>query len=90
MINVILIDDEPLARTITREYLQGYPEILFATVVPGSSPASTGITVVADMSNMGGPTSVAFLDYLKEIPYFIEEVLPRLERLGLRRPYVGG
>jgi two-component system LytT family response regulator len=27
MINIILIDDEPLARTITREYLQGYPEI---------------------------------------------------------------
>lgn len=28
--------------------------------------------------------SVAFLDYLKEIPYFVAEVLPRLERLGLR------
>ncbi len=27
MINTILIDDEPLARTITREYLQSYPEI---------------------------------------------------------------
>jgi hypothetical protein len=30
--------------------------------------------------------SVAFLDYLKEIPYFVAEVLPRLERLGLRDP----
>jgi hypothetical protein len=29
--------------------------------------------------------SIAFLDYLKEIPYFLEEVLPRLEKLGLRR-----
>lgn len=27
MIQTILIDDEPLARTITREYLQAYPEI---------------------------------------------------------------
>ncbi|HLT73918.1 MAG TPA: LytTR family transcriptional regulator DNA-binding domain-containing protein [Ohtaekwangia sp.] len=27
MINTILIDDEPLARTITREYLQSYPDI---------------------------------------------------------------
>lgn len=26
-IRTILIDDEPLARTITREYLQGYPQI---------------------------------------------------------------
>ena len=31
-------------------------------------------------------TSVAFLDYLKEIPYFVAEVLPRLERMGLREP----
>ena len=31
-------------------------------------------------------TSIAFLDYLKEIPYFVAEVLPRLERIGLRQP----
>ena len=38
------------------------------------------------MSNMGlAGTSVAFLDYLKEIPFFVQEVLPRLARLGLRR-----
>ena len=30
--------------------------------------------------------SIAFLDYLKEIPFFVAEVLPRLERMGLRRP----
>jgi len=30
--------------------------------------------------------TVAFVDYLKEIPYFVQEVLPRLERLGLRVP----
>jgi hypothetical protein len=24
------------------------------------------------------------VDYLKEIPFFVQEVLPRLERLGLR------
>ncbi len=30
--------------------------------------------------------SVAFLDYLQEIPYFVAEILPRLERLGLRQP----
>jgi alkanesulfonate monooxygenase SsuD/methylene tetrahydromethanopterin reductase-like flavin-dependent oxidoreductase (luciferase family) len=29
--------------------------------------------------------TIAFLDYLKEIPYFVEEVLPRLERLGVRQ-----
>ena len=30
--------------------------------------------------------TVAFVDYLKEIPYFVQEVLPRLERMGLRGP----
>jgi dimethylsulfone monooxygenase len=44
--------------------------------------------VVADMLQMSATglagTSVAFLDYLKELPYFVQEVLPRLERLGLR------
>src|SRR5581483_6518215 len=27
-----------------------------------------------------------FVDYLDEFPYFAQEVLPRLERLGLRQP----
>ena len=34
--------------------------------------------------------SVAFLDYLQEIPYFVVEILPRLERLGLRQSATGG
>jgi dimethylsulfone monooxygenase len=45
--------------------------------------------IVADMVQMSelglAGTSVAFLDYLKEIPYFVQEVLPRLECLGLRQ-----
>jgi alkanesulfonate monooxygenase SsuD/methylene tetrahydromethanopterin reductase-like flavin-dependent oxidoreductase (luciferase family) len=28
--------------------------------------------------------TVAFVDYLREIPYFVQEVLPRLKRLGVR------
>jgi alkanesulfonate monooxygenase SsuD/methylene tetrahydromethanopterin reductase-like flavin-dependent oxidoreductase (luciferase family) len=31
-------------------------------------------------------STLVFLNYLEELPFFIEEVLPRLERLGLRRP----
>jgi FMNH2-dependent dimethyl sulfone monooxygenase len=30
--------------------------------------------------------AIGFVDYVKELPYFIQEVVPRLERLGLRRP----
>ena len=31
-------------------------------------------------------TALAFVDYAKEFPYFRQEVLPRLERKGLRQP----
>lgn len=32
-------------------------------------------------------TTLAFVDYAKEFPYFRDEVLPRLERKGLRQPF---
>jgi alkanesulfonate monooxygenase SsuD/methylene tetrahydromethanopterin reductase-like flavin-dependent oxidoreductase (luciferase family) len=31
--------------------------------------------------------AVSFVNYLDELPYFCEEVLPRLERMGLRGPH---
>lgn len=31
-------------------------------------------------------TTLAFVNYVNELPYFCDEVLPRLERLGLRLP----
>jgi alkanesulfonate monooxygenase SsuD/methylene tetrahydromethanopterin reductase-like flavin-dependent oxidoreductase (luciferase family) len=57
---------------------------------PGAYPlVGTPDDIVADMVQMSElgltGTSVAFLDYLKEIPFFVQEVLPRLARLGLRR-----
>ena len=63
----------------------------FAGAYPGAYPlVGTPDDVAGEMARMAeaglAGTSVAFLDYLKEIPYFVQEVLPRLERLGLRRP----
>ena len=34
--------------------------------------------------------SVSFINYIDELPYFCDEVLPRLERLGLRGPRAAG
>lgn len=34
-------------------------------------------------------TTLAFVDYAREFPYFRDEVLPRLERKGLRQPFTG-
>jgi FMNH2-dependent dimethyl sulfone monooxygenase len=33
--------------------------------------------------------TLSFVDYVAEFPYFRDEVLPRLERLGLREPFKG-
>ena len=64
----------------------------FFGAYPGTYPfVGTPDDVASEMARMSAAglagTSVAFLDYLKEIPYFVQEVLPRLERLGLRRPF---
>jgi alkanesulfonate monooxygenase SsuD/methylene tetrahydromethanopterin reductase-like flavin-dependent oxidoreductase (luciferase family) len=40
------------------------------------------------MLSAAGYTGIgtSFVNYLAEFPYFAQEVLPRLERLGLRTP----
>jgi len=63
----------------------------YAGAYPGVYPFVGTPDDIADemlrmsQSGLAGCT-VAFVDYLKEIPYFIAEVLPRLERLGVRLP----
>jgi alkanesulfonate monooxygenase SsuD/methylene tetrahydromethanopterin reductase-like flavin-dependent oxidoreductase (luciferase family) len=57
---------------------------------PGTYPfVGTPDDVAEEMARMSATglagCTVAFVDYLKEIPYFVQEVLPRLERLGLRQ-----
>lgn len=39
---------------------------------------------IADAGFAG--TTLSFVDYVKEFPYFRDEVIPRLEQMGLRRP----
>jgi FMNH2-dependent dimethyl sulfone monooxygenase len=63
----------------------------FAGAYPGAYPlVGSPDEIAAEMTRMSearlAGCSVAFLDYLKEIPFFVHEVLPRLERLGLRQP----
>jgi alkanesulfonate monooxygenase SsuD/methylene tetrahydromethanopterin reductase-like flavin-dependent oxidoreductase (luciferase family) len=42
---------------------------------------------LAEVSAAGfAGTTLSFVDYVKEFPYFRDEVLPRLERMGLRQP----
>jgi hypothetical protein len=40
---------------------------------------------MSEMSAAGlAGASICFLNYLKDMPYFVQEVLPRLQRIGLR------
>ena len=47
--------------------------------------------IVAEMQQLHaaglGGLAIVFLNYLNEMPYFNAEVLPRLERVGLRLPH---
>ncbi len=57
---------------------------------PGAFPiVGTPDDVAAEMIRMADAglagTSIAFLNYLDEMPFFIETVLPRLQRAGLRQ-----
>jgi FMNH2-dependent dimethyl sulfone monooxygenase len=63
----------------------------YAGGYPGAYPfVGSPDDVAEEMGRMSATglagCTVAFVDYLKEIPFFVQEVLPRLERLGLRGP----
>jgi alkanesulfonate monooxygenase SsuD/methylene tetrahydromethanopterin reductase-like flavin-dependent oxidoreductase (luciferase family) len=65
--------------------------LTYAGAYPGVYPfVGTPDDIAEEMARMSASglagCTVAFVDYLKEIPYFLAEVPPRLERLGLRRP----
>jgi predicted extracellular nuclease len=40
----------------------GQPLTVFATVLPGTNPTSTGLSVVGDLSSVGGSSTLAFAD----------------------------
>lgn len=74
----------PLENRFTRtgagRYAGGYPG---AYPFVGSPDDIAGEMAQMSATGLAGCT-VAFVDYLKEIPFFVQEILPRLERLGLR------
>jgi len=69
-----------LARAAGKKFDGAYPGAFPLVGTPDDVASELAALSAAGFAG----TSIAFLDYLKEIPYFIAEVLPRLERLGLR------
>jgi dimethylsulfone monooxygenase len=76
----------PLENRFTRSSDRQY-----AGAYPGAYPfVGSPDDVAEEMARMSATglagCTVAFVDYLQEIPFFVQEVLPRLERKGLRIP----
>jgi dimethylsulfone monooxygenase len=76
--------DRPFATRFTRATGKSY-----AGSYPGAYPlVGAPDDIVEEMQRMHrlelSGTSISFLDYRKEIPYFLDEVLPRMARAGLR------
>ncbi len=78
----------PIARPFENRFTRAGGK-RYAGGYPGAYPfVGSPDDVAEEMARMSATglagCTVAFVDYLKEIPFFVQEVLPRLERLGLR------
>lgn len=63
----------------------------YAGLFPGTYPVvGAPDDIVAELVKLHSTgivgSTLVFLNYLQEIPYFVQEVLPRMERAGLRKP----
>ena len=64
----------------------------YSGIFPGTySLVGTPDDIVAELLKLSATgisgSTLIFLNYLTEMPYFVQEVLPRMERAGLRRPF---
>ncbi|KXT09901.1 hypothetical protein AC579_8809 [Pseudocercospora musae] len=77
------------ANTFPRDVLEGLRK-KFGSIYGSHTIIGTPRQVAGELYNVekagfdGG--AIAFVDYIKEFPYFRDEVLPLLEEAGLRRP----
>jgi alkanesulfonate monooxygenase SsuD/methylene tetrahydromethanopterin reductase-like flavin-dependent oxidoreductase (luciferase family) len=78
----------PIARPFENRFTRA-GAARYAGGYPGAYPfVGSPDDIAEEMARMSATglagCTVAFVDYLTEIPFFVQEVLPRLERLGLR------
>jgi alkanesulfonate monooxygenase SsuD/methylene tetrahydromethanopterin reductase-like flavin-dependent oxidoreductase (luciferase family) len=63
-----------------------YPGVFPGYFMVVGSPDDVAEELI-EMSQTGlAGASICFIDYLQSMPFFIQEVLPRLERAGIREP----
>jgi dimethylsulfone monooxygenase len=80
-----------MARPFENRFTRANRSKRYAGAYPGSYPfVGSPDDVAEEMVRMSATglagCTIAFVDYLREIPYFVQEVLPRLVRRGVRLP----
>ena len=82
--------DHPVARKKNDRFANATGKA-YAGLFPGTYPlVGTPDDIVIELQKLHAiglaGSALVFLNYLEEMPYFLSEVLPRMERVGLRRP----
>ncbi len=76
--------DRELAATLSGEKPRRFPG-MFAGMYPVIGTPDDVVEVLQKVASLGvSGSTLVFLNYLQELPYFIQEVFPRMERAGLR------
>jgi alkanesulfonate monooxygenase SsuD/methylene tetrahydromethanopterin reductase-like flavin-dependent oxidoreductase (luciferase family) len=79
--------DRNLAATLAGARPRKYPG-LFAGMFPVIGTPDDVVAELKKISSLGvAGSTLVFLNYLQELPYFLEEVFPRMERAGLREKF---
>ncbi len=76
--------DRAVAATLAGAAPRRYPG-MFPAMYPIVGTPDDAVAELQRLANIGvAGSTLVFLNYLKELPYFVQEVFPRLERAGLR------
>ncbi len=76
--------DKTLSAVLTGARPRKYPG-MFAGMFPVIGTPDEVVAEIQKIASLGvAGSTLVFLNYLQELPYFVQEVFPRLERVGLR------
>ncbi len=80
--------DRVLAATLSGAKPRTFPG-MFAGMFPVIGTPDDVVAELIKISALGvSGSTLVFLNYLQELPYFVQEVFPRMERVGLRNKLV--
>ena len=80
------VADRALAASLDGSKVRRYPG-MFAGMYPVIGTPDDIVDELEKISSLGvAGSTLVFLNYLQELPYFVQEVFPRMERRGLRAP----